>query len=193
MKKVVVCVLAVCLLLVWSGCLSKKTKNTLEIILACNVGFMKNIKAIEAETSVTSNGNIVQVGADKLKHHIQSMADALNGLDASASSEAEALATQNLVDHPETAASYEQKVSHMVSWIKEVHVLCANYAKNYMPTSSMADDENFLIKLNEALIGLSNDVLGSNKTRSILNTIDPTATQSAVPSNEVTGKKEEQK
>ena len=103
------------------------------------------------------------------------------------------LATQNLVDHPETAADYEQKVSHTVSWIKEVHVMCANYTKNYMPTSSVADDETFLIKLNGSLIGLSNDILGSTKTRSILNTIDPTATQRAVPSNEVTGKKEEQK
>ena len=174
MKQVLATVLAVVLLVVWSGCISKKAKNTLEIILAGSAGFLKNIKAIEAETYVTSNGNIVHAGPAKLKQHIQSMADALDGLDATASSEAEALATQNLVDHPETSANYDQKVSHTVSWIKEVHVLCANYAKNTLPTSSVADDENFLIKLNGALIGLSNDILGSSKTQSILKTIDPT-------------------
>ena len=45
-----------------------------------------------------------------------------------------------------------------------------------MPTSSLADDEDLLDKLNSALTGLSNEILGETKTQAILNIIIPTTT-----------------
>ena len=159
------------------GCIPKEAKNSLEIVLAASSGFYKNITATAAEKGgKAADGTIIPDGPTKIKNHIKTMNGLINNLDALASSAISAKATQDLVDNPASSATYDEHVSEAVSWIKEIHVLCANYVKNDLPTSSLADDEDLLDKLNSALTGLSNEILGETKTQAILNIIIPTTT-----------------
>ena len=180
------------------GCLSSAGKNQLKVCLIANDGFVKNMAITAAEPGgVTSNGNIIPSGAAKLKMHINTTMNQLIVLDAAATKPASSMATQNLVDNPDSAATYNENAGEAESCVKELHVLLANYVKNNLASSTVADDEELINNVNAALINLSNNCLGKTDTQAILSAITPAA-QNALPTTPTAvkaaqKKKEEQK
>jgi hypothetical protein len=163
------------------GCIPSAAKKDLRMLLATSSGFLKNVATVAAEKDV--DGKLV--GPAKVKAHVQSLAADIAKLDADATSAARAAATQALVDHPETLAAYDDETAGAIAAVQELHSLSANYAKNALPTSSVAGDEEFLTNIDASITALCDDVLGQSATTSIKNAVTgarpaaPTTTQSA--------------